>query len=224
MDGVLLFNKPILWTSHDAVDFFRRRLGERRIGHAGTLDPMATGLLVLLVGKATRLSGSLSSLDKDYYGSLTLGLTTDTQDLEGRITSVSDGGPVRQEDVREAFGAFCGAQLQAPPAFSAAKKAGKKMYEWARSGVTVEAEPRRVEIAQFRLLGFSFPEAYFFISCSKGTYVRTLCEAVGRKLGTGAVMSALVRTRVGNFRLANALSARDAASLGAGELARRLIR
>ena len=205
------------------MDFFRRRLGERRIGHAGTLDPMASGLLVLLIGKATALSGALSSLDKDYYGSMTLGITTDTQDLEGKVVSTAENDFIREEEVMQVFKELRGAQQQAPPSFSAVKIRGKKMYEWSRRGVAVAAEPRPVEIAEFRLLKFSPPEIYFFISCSKGTYVRTLCEAAGRKLGTGAVMSSLVRTRVGRFHLEGSLAAESALGLSCDEIGKRLI-
>ncbi len=205
MDGILLFNKPILWTSHDAVDFLRRKLGQKSVGHAGTLDPMATGLLVMLVGKCTKLSADLSGLDKDYYGSLILGLATDTQDLEGKIITTADPSAVGQALLERTLGELTGAQTQAPPAYSAAKKDGKKMYQWARQGVAMQAKTRDITVKEFRLLRFTGPEATFFLTCSKGTYVRTLCDAVGRRLGCGATLSSLVRSRVGEFRLDDAL-------------------
>ena len=128
MDGIFLFNKPILWTSHDAVDFFRRRLGQRKVGHAGALDPMATGLLMILAGKATKSSVELSGLDKDYRGVMTLGVTTDSQDFEGRILSESGYDSVTKERLEAAFAALEGETLQTPPSFSSVKTKGKKLY------------------------------------------------------------------------------------------------
>lgn len=205
MDGVFLFNKPILWTSHDAVDFFRRRLGTRKVGHAGTLDPMATGLLIILAGAATKKSAEFMGLDKDYRGVMTFGLATDSQDFEGRILSESATTGLSAEKIREAFAAFEGDISQTPPSFSSVKSKGRKLYEWARKGVAVEVEPRAVTVKKFELLDFHEPDAHFSLSCSKGTYVRALCDEAGRKLGCGAALSALERTRVGHFHLKDAL-------------------
>ena len=134
MDGVLLFNKPILWTSHDAVDFIRQRIGQRSVGHAGTLDPLAMGLLVILIGKATKLSQGLSGSDKEYAGSLTLGIRTDSQDLEGKIISSGDFSNVSPQKAEAVFLNMTGVQQQVPPRFSAVKKKGKSLYAWARKG------------------------------------------------------------------------------------------
>lgn len=206
MDGIILFNKPILWTSHDAVDFFRRRLGQRKVGHAGALDPMATGLLLILAGSATKLSSSLSGLDKDYRGVMTFGVATDTQDFEGRILSETDTSSLTEDQVHKTLAGFEGLIRQVPPSFSAVKRQGKKLYEWARRGVMVAVEPREITVRRFELTTFSSPDAHFFLSCSKGTYVRTLCDEAGKALGCGAALSALVRTRIGDYHLKDAVT------------------
>ena len=206
MDGVLLFNKPILWTSHDAVDFIRRRLGQKSVGHAGTLDPLATGLLVILLGQATKLSQDLSASDKDYAGSLTLGIRTDTQDLEGKILSTGDVAALQKDEIGAIFLKMSGTQLQTPPLFSAVKKKGKNLYHWARAGAVVEREAREINVRRFNVTEISLPEVYFSLTCSKGTYVRSLCDDIGQRLGCGAVLSSLVRTRSGPFHLIDALS------------------
>ena len=224
MDGIFLFNKPILWTSHDAVDFFRRRLGQRKVGHAGALDPMATGLLMILAGKATKSSVELSGLDKDYRGVMTLGVTTDSQDFEGRILSESGYDSVTKERLKAAFAALEGETLQTPPSFSSVKTKGKKLYEWARKGVSVATQARRVRVTKFTLGAFTAPDAQFFLSCSKGTYVRALCDDVGKALGCGAALSALERTRIGRFHLEGALAREEVAAASTDALEKRLLR
>jgi tRNA pseudouridine55 synthase len=205
VNGILLVDKPILWTSHDVVDFVRRSVGQRRVGHAGTLDPMATGLLVLLLGDATKRSGECSGLDKDYRGSMCLGIETDTWDLEGRILSEKSPELVDVKEVEKIFSGLHGAQSIVPPSYSALRKNGKRFYELARLGVMLEPPPRDITVSVFRLEDFVMPEVYFFLSCSKGTYVRSLCKIVGEKLGCGAVLSSLVRTRIGPWHLSEAL-------------------
>ena len=222
MDGILLFNKPLLWTSHDAVDFVRRRLGQRSVGHAGTLDPLATGLLVVLLGKATKFSRELSGSDKEYAGSMTLGLRTDTQDLEGRIISETDPPPMEPEAVQKILSGMIGVQTQVPPRFSAVKKKGKSLYRWAREGVIVEAEARQIHIIQFEMTAIILPEVYFMIHCSKGTYVRTVCETAGERIGCGGVLSSLVRTRSGHFSLEEAISAAEITALSLSDIEDRL--
>ncbi len=204
MDGILLFNKPILWTSHDAVDFIRRRLNQSRVGHAGTLDPMATGLLVVLVGKATKLSGVLTDFDKDYYGVMTVGVATDSQDLEGRIVSKSAALPVTDDVMDRIFAELTGPQRQKPPMYSAAKTGGKKMYQWARSGVNMPIQEKDITVHRFSRIRSEWPDIHFFLTCSKGTYVRVLAEDAGKRLGEATVLSALVRLRVGPFFLESA--------------------
>jgi tRNA pseudouridine55 synthase len=224
MDGILLFNKPILWTSHDAVDFMRRRLNQRRVGHAGTLDPMATGLLVLLLGHATKRSNELVGLEKEYEGSMRLGISTDTQDMEGRVLSEAPYEEIAQEDVLRVFGEMKGIRPQTAPAFSAVHQAGRRLYEMARQGLAVEAPSRQVEIKHFELCGFFPPEVYFFVTCSKGTYIRALCEEAGRKLGCGATLSSLVRTAIGPMRLAAALTEEKVLRLSLEEIERHLLK
>ena len=205
MDGILLFNKPILWTSHDAVDFVRGKIGQRAVGHSGTLDPMATGLLVMLLGKATKRSPELSSLDKDYQGTMTLGVSTDTEDLEGRIVRDFSYEGVSPDALGPVFQKFLGATTQPVPLFSAARFQGKKLYEWSRRGIAVQARHRDIFISDLKILNFVPPDIHFFLTCSKGTYVRSLASQVGAALGCGATLSSLVRTRVGDFQLINAL-------------------
>ncbi len=205
MNGILLVDKPILWTSHDVVDFVRRRIGQKRVGHAGTLDPMATGLLVLLVGTATKQSEQLSGMDKDYRGSLRLGIVTDTWDLEGKILSEKSLESVSGEQIKKIFSEMQGVQAITPPSYSALRKDGRRYYELARQGVMLKPPIREITVSEFRLEDFRPPEVYFFLSCSKGTYVRSLCQLVGEKLGCGAVLSSLVRTRIGYWRLSAAL-------------------
>jgi tRNA pseudouridine55 synthase len=224
MDGILLFNKPITWTSHDAVDLLRRKLGQRAVGHAGTLDPMATGLLVLLLGRATKRSQELSGLDKDYRGILTLGITTDTQDMEGRILRRASHELVAREDVENVFAGLRNSEWQIPPSYSAVRKEGKRLYDMARRGVAVTIEARPIRISELRLVSFRPPEIEFFASVSKGTYIRTLCDDAGKQLGCGACLSALVRTRIGSLHLSQALDAGDIRRLSLPELDARLLR
>jgi tRNA pseudouridine55 synthase len=224
MDGILLFNKPILWTSHDAVDFARRRLQQRAVGHAGTLDPLATGLLVLLVGRATKLSAGFSGMDKAYAGTMMLGVRTDTQDLEGKILGEAPCDGVSEERVRAVFGGLSGTQRQSAPLYSAVRRKGRKSYEWARRGIAVEPSEKEITVADFEMTAFAPPEVHFRLSCSKGTYVRTLCDSAGERLGCGATLSSLVRTRVGPFLLERAMSERDVAQRSAQDIEKSLIR
>ena len=224
MDGILLFNKPLGWTSHDAVDFLRKRLGQRKIGHAGTLDPMATGLLVMLLGKATKRSADLTGLDKDYRGSIRLGTVTDTWDLEGKVLSESPLLSVTSESLEVAVAGLRGRQMMSPPAFSALKKDGRRYYELARQGVAVQPEPRESMIYDFQVQDFLSPEVYFFVRCSKGTYVRSLAYLLGQRLGCGACLSSLTRTRVGPMLLEEALNASEADKLSLPEIENRLWR
>ena len=222
MNGILLFDKPLGWTSHDAVDFVRRCTGQRAVGHAGTLDPLATGLLVLLLGKATKLSSSFMEFDKDYDGSFRLGIETDTLDMEGRVIRT---GPwdLPEAIVLHAFGEMKGTQLQTPPAYSAVKIAGKKSYEYARSGTAIAIEPRKIIISEFRLTRYEAPEACFFVSCSKGTYIRSLAADLGRRLGTAASLSSLRRRRVGPFSLEAALKKSNLEGVSAAQFETHLV-
>ena len=204
MDGILVVDKPAGITSHDVVDFIRKRFGVRKVGHTGTLDPMATGVLVILIGKATKTSITFSQDDKEYVATLFLGTRTDTQDSTGRVIEKKPINGLDIDAAREAFRSFLGDIEQIPPMVSAKKYKGKKLYEIARRGKVVPRNPSRIKIHDIELLDFKLPEIIFRVSCSKGTYVRTLCEDVGKRLGYPAHLSKLTRTRSGRFLIQEA--------------------
>ena len=205
MTGILNLDKPAGWTSHDAVAKLRRFLGERRIGHGGTLDPMATGVLPVFVGRATRAVEFLEAADKEYEAGLRLGIVTDTQDTTGRILEEK---PVRvsEEEIRAAILALKGERDQLPPMYSAVKVGGKALYAYARAGKDVERRPRHIAVYSAEPLGWAGEEYRFRIVCSKGTYLRTLCHDLGEALGCGGAMSSLCRLRAGPFRLEEAFA------------------
>lgn len=202
-DGLLLVDKPKGITSHDAVDKVRRSLGVRKVGHAGTLDPMATGLLLMGVGRATRLLRFVGALDKEYEGTGRLGQETDTLDADGRVIRTS---PVvaSEEDVRLAAASLIGEIRQRPPAFSAVKVGGRRLHRATRAGASLEAPERTVRVHSFDVSGFVGRDFEFGVVCSGGTYVRSLVAAVGEVLGSGGHLLRLVRTRIGPFRLSDA--------------------
>ena len=208
MNGILLIDKPEGWTSSDVVAKLRGVLHERRIGHTGTLDPMATGLLVVLVGRATRAAEFAESQDKRYLAALRLGLSTDSQDITGSAVGGAPR-PVSREELERVLERFRGPIEQIPPMYSAIKVHGQKLYEIARRGGEVERKPRRVSILALELLGEEAGDWLLDIRCSKGTYVRTLCHDIGAALGCGGCMSALRRTEAGSFRLAQAHTLED---------------
>jgi len=172
-----------------------------RVGHAGTLDPMATGVLVMLLGKATKLSSTFTNDDKEYIAKIFFGKSTDTQDASGKVIEEKNIDSLDIEAVKKSLGNFMGEIEQVPPMVSAIKHKGKKLYQLARSGKTVIREPRKIKISHLEILDFKFPELTFRVKCSKGTYVRTLCEDIGRSLGIPSHMSSLVRTQSGDFLL-----------------------
>lgn len=202
-EGLLLLDKPPGATSHDVVDQVRKVLGTRKVGHAGTLDPMATGLLLVGVGRATRLLRFLSGLDKTYEGTFRLGVETDTLDADGEVVRTAPV-TVGEPELRAAMGALVGESSQRPPAYSAVKVGGRKLYEATRRGEVLEAEPRPIRVEAFELLGFDDPDGRFRAAVSSGTYVRVLVADVGAALGCGAHLTELVRTRVGPFTLEKA--------------------
>lgn len=209
--GILAVDKPSGMTSHDVVNRIRRATGERRVGHAGTLDPMATGLLVVLVGPATRLAPYLTSAEKTYAARIVFGKETDTDDADGRVTVTSPVPDVVLDPLvaTETVAALVGAHQQLPPAFSAIKRDGKVAYEAARAGEAMVLEPRRIEVVSARLLSVTegaCPSWDVEFSVSKGTYIRALARDLGRSLGTAAHLGALERTRSGNLDLAHARS------------------
>jgi len=209
MDGILVVNKPSGITSHDVVDFIRRKFNMRRVGHAGTLDPMATGVLVVLLGRATKLSNTFLNDDKEYITKLYFGKSTDTQDSSGRVIEEKDIGALDLDDIKKAISGFIGEIEQVPPMVSAIKHKGKKLYQLARAGKTVAREPRKIRISEIEILDFKFPELTFKVKCSKGTYVRTLCEDIGRAIGVPSHMSGLIRSASGDFLLENSKNMED---------------
>jgi tRNA pseudouridine55 synthase len=223
MEGVLLVDKPGGLTSHDVVYRLRRKLAMQRIGHAGTLDPMATGVLVMLIGKATRISQYLISLDKVYEGEITLGVSTNSQDAEGEVMETRPVPALTEDEVRAAMGGFLGDQYQVPPMFSAVKIDGVPLYKRARQGEEVVREPRFIRVAAFELLSFTAPKLAFRLACTKGTYVRTIAHDLGQKLGCGAHLSALRRTASGKFELGQCLPLAEILELPLTEIGQRLI-
>ncbi|HET7536805.1 MAG TPA: tRNA pseudouridine(55) synthase TruB [Candidatus Didemnitutus sp.] len=223
IEGVLLVDKPGGMTSHDVVYKLRRKLAMQRIGHAGTLDPMATGVLVMLIGKATRISQYLISTDKVYEGEATLGVTTNSQDAEGEVMETRPVPELTEAQVREAMKGFLGDQYQTPPMFSAVKIDGVPLYKKARQGEEVEREPRFIRVMSFELLSFASPKITFRLACTKGTYVRTIAHDLGGKLGCGAHLSALRRTGSGKFTIGQCTPLAEIQELPLPEIEKRLI-
>jgi tRNA pseudouridine55 synthase len=199
VNGVLLVDKSPGMTSHDVVAVARRCLNMKKIGHCGTLDPMATGMLILVIGNATRIQDLLMSEDKEYIGTATLGFTTNTQDKEGTPLETKEIPPLTEQQIRAAFDTMTGDFYQMPPMVSAIKKDGVPLYKLARKGQEVEREPRLVHVFEYELTRIAPPEIDFRVVCSKGFYVRTYAHDLGQKLGCGAHLSALRRTRSGHF-------------------------
>lgn len=221
-DGiVLLVNKPLEWTSFDVVNKLRYVLHTKKIGHAGTLDPLATGLLILCTGKMTKQIESFQAAEKEYTGTLILGQTTPSFDLETKPTTPVDISSISEKIVRETALTFVGSIEQVPPAHSSVKINGKRAYELARKGKEPAMKPRQVEISAFEITACRFPEVDFRVVCSKGTYIRSLAHDLGARLGVGAYLSALCRTRIGTYTLNEAetveeIRARFAAQQPAG--------
>lgn len=203
--GVLNIYKEKGYTSHDVVARLRRIVGQKKIGHTGTLDPEAEGVLPVCLGKATKLCDLLTDKDKTYEAVLLLGISTDTQDTTGKILEEKNTADLREEAVREVVLSFEGEYDQIPPMFSALKVGGKKLYELARDGKEVERKPRHVQIYCIRILQIDLPRVRMEVTCSKGTYIRTLCHDIGEKLGCGGCMESLLRTRVERFGVAESL-------------------
>jgi tRNA pseudouridine55 synthase len=222
-DGILLIDKPTGMTSHDMVDGVRRMFRFGKVGHGGTLDPMATGLLILLIGKATRLFDTVMGGDKTYEGVFRLGVETDTEDRDGQILSRKDASGVTAEQLAVSLAARKGDLMQTPPMVSAIKRDGVPLYKLARSGKTVEREPRLIHVYDFQLLGFTPPDARFRLICTKGTYVRTLGADIGRELGCGACLVELRRTASGPYRVENAIPLETLRTLSRPELESRII-
>lgn len=210
INGILNINKPEGITSFSTVSRLKRLSGEKHVGHAGTLDPMATGVLPVCFGKATRIASFVSDSSKTYLADIELGISTDTYDREGRITSRSPVAGIGREQVARSLKNFTGTIEQVPPAYSAIKKNGKKLYQLARSGVDFKPPPRKVTINRIELLAFDLPVISIELDCSKGTYVRSLAFDLGQELGCGAHLSKLVRSRCGIFDIAGSVALSEA--------------
>ena len=203
--GIINVYKEKGYTSHDVVAKLRGIAGQKKIGHTGTLDPDAEGVLPVCLGKATKVCELLTDKDKTYRAVLFLGQTTDTQDASGTVLETSDISNLNESQVTEAVQSFVGEYAQIPPMYSALKVGGKKLYELAREGKTVERKARNVKIHSIKILRVDLPRVEMGVSCSKGTYIRTLCHDIGEKLGVGGCMESLLRVRVGRFVLADSL-------------------
>jgi len=207
--GLLNIDKPAGFTSHDIVNLVRKGTGVKKVGHAGTLDPAATGVLILCLGAATRLSEYIMDHTKTYQAVIRLGITTDTYDAEGAVTG-ENNAPITREQFEAVLPTFKGAIQQVPPMYSAIKQNGEKLYEKARRGEEVEREPRAVSIYRLQLDSFMYPDAIITVRCTPGTYIRSLAHDIGAALGVGAHMSGLIRLAAGeNFTISNAVSWRE---------------
>jgi len=222
-EGILLVDKPKGITSHDVVSKMRRIFHMKKVGHAGTLDPMATGLLLMLIGKATKASQYLMSLNKEYTGTVRLGQITDSQDAEGEMLEERAVPALSEDEVREQMKTFLGDQYQTPPMFSAKKINGQKLYKLARQGKTVPREPRVIHISRFDLTHFELPEISFTVGTSKGAYVRTIAHDLGERLGCGGHLNVLRRTAVGQFRVEKSSTIEELEAMAPSALRKALV-
>jgi tRNA pseudouridine55 synthase len=207
---VLLINKPLEWTSFDVVRKIRNLIKIKKVGHAGTLDPLATGLLILCTGKFTKRINEYMAQEKEYTGTFTMGATTPTYDLESEPGNFTDYGQLSQEQLQQIAQQFTGDILQVPPMHSAIKKDGIRVYELARKGQTIELEPRRITIKAFDIVTVALPVVHFRVVCSTGTYIRSLAHDLGQAAGCGAYLSSLCRTRIGQFKVEDAMNMEEA--------------
>ncbi len=223
LDGAILIDKPAGPTSHDVVDAIRRQFRIKKVGHCGTLDPNATGLLIIVLGRGTKLSEKLMSDDKVYEGAIKLGETTDSYDADGELVASLPVPPVTLEQLNAAAAEFVGDLMQTPPMVSAVKKDGVPLYKLARKGIEVPREPRLVHIYNFRFSAYQEPLAQFRIACTKGTYVRSLAHELGQKLGCGGHLATLRRVASGKFEVAQAIPLADVLRLAPRELEKRVL-
>jgi tRNA pseudouridine55 synthase len=221
--GILLVDKPAEWSSHDVVSLIRKRFNVKKVGHCGTLDPAATGLLVIVLGRATKLSQKLSGEDKTYEAEMLIGTETDSQDLDGTITAENSWSSVTEEQIGMVCEKFVGEQYQTPPMVSAKKVGGKRLYKLAREGKVIEREPVKINIRSLEITAIDLPYVNFTVSSSKGTYIRTLCYDIGRQLGCGAVLAGLRRIQCGIFSVENSVTVEKIKEWEQEELADRLL-
>jgi tRNA pseudouridine55 synthase len=222
-DGVLLVDKAAGMTSHDVVAIVRRRLQMKKVGHCGTLDPIATGLLLLTLGRGTKIQDLLMSEDKEYSGTMILGQTTDTQDSAGKVTQERPVPPLDEAAVRAAFEKYSGDFYQMPPMVSAIKQGGVPLYKLARQGKTVEREPRLVHVYRYSIDRIALPEIDFTVVCSKGFYVRTYAHDIGEELGCGAHLKNLRRTKSGRFAVDGAITVDELKNSDAVDILSRIL-
>ena len=223
LDGAVLIDKPAGPTSHDVVDAIRRKFQIKKVGHCGTLDPNATGLLIIVLGKGTKLSEKLMGGDKVYEGTIKFGETTASYDADGELVASLPVPPMTLDELNEAAATFQGDQMQMPPMVSAIKVGGVPLYKMARKGIEIERKPRLVRIYSFRFANYEEPIGQFRIGCTKGTYVRSIAHDIGQKLGCGAHLKTLRRLVSGSFDVANAISLDDVLKLSSAELEKRVI-
>jgi len=223
LDGAILIDKPAGPTSHDVVDAIRRTFGIKKVGHCGTLDPNATGLLIIVLGRGTKLSEKLMGDDKVYEGTMQFGVATSSYDADGEILDTKPVPPLTLEQLDELASQFVGDQMQIPPMVSAIKKNGVPLYKLARKGVEVEREPRLVHIYNFRFTNYSEPRGEFRLACTKGTYVRSIAHDLGQKIGCGAHLSTLRRSVSGKFDVADAAPLDAVLKLTVAELEKKVI-
>lgn len=222
-EGILLVDKPQGITSHDVVSRMRKLFRIKKVGHAGTLDPMATGLLLIMIGKATKVSQYLMSNDKEYTGTAHLGIETDSQDAEGAVVTEKPVPELTKDEVLAQMKSFMGDQYQTPPMYSAKKVNGQALYKLARQGKSIEREARVIHISKYEMTGFELPRLSFLVGCGKGTYIRTLAHDLGDKLGCGAHLCELRRTAVGKFRIEDANTIEELQEMSPSVLRRKLI-
>ena len=223
LDGAILIDKPAGPTSHDVVDAVRRHFNIKKVGHCGTLDPNATGLLILVLGRGTKLSEKLMSEDKTYEGSVKFGETTDSYDADGELVGSLPVPPLTVEELNQTAAEFVGDLMQTPPMVSAVKKGGVPLYKLARKGVEVEREARLIHVYSFRFSSYEEPLGYFSVACTKGTYVRKLAHDLGQKIGCGAHLATLRRTISGKFNVADAIQFEDVFKLSTNGLEQRVL-
>jgi tRNA pseudouridine55 synthase len=223
LDGAILIDKPSGPTSHDVVDAIRRHFQIKKVGHCGTLDPNATGLLIIVLGRGTKLSEKLMSDDKTYEGTIKFGETTNSYDADGELISSLPVPPLTVEQLNEAATQFVGDQMQTPPMVSAVKKDGVPLYKLARKGIEVEREPRLIHIYNFRFSAYQEPIGHFSLACTKGTYVRSIAHELGQKVGCGAHLATLRRVASGKFDVAHAISLADVLQLTPRDLEKRVM-
>jgi tRNA pseudouridine55 synthase len=223
LDGAILIDKPSGPTSHDVVDAIRRKFGIKKVGHCGTLDPNATGLLIIVLGRGTKLSEKLMSDDKVYEGTIKFGEATDSYDSDGELVASLPVPPMTLDQLNEEADKFVGDQMQVPPMVSAIKKGGVPLYKLARKGVEVEREPRLVHIYNFRFSDYVEPLGTFKLACTKGTYVRSVAHELGQKVGCGAHLATLRRSVSGKFDVADAKPLDEILKLSATELEKRVM-